>query len=858
MPYAAGGSPSAWKTYSYDGLGRTLTSQLPDGASTTHYAYAGNQTTVTDPAGKWKTFTSDVPGNLVTVTEPDACVTANTYTTSYTYDWMKHLTGVSMPRANVSYTGTTCSEPGGLTTQTRTFVYDSAGRLYSATNPENGTVTYTYNSDNTLQNKHDAKGQDTVYTYDPLKRVTMVQRFPTGSTHAEDQCGREVYTYDTNPVNSTFSQYSYGRLTTAQYGCPVLEIIGGSWYGNTFPSSYVDMYSYHPAGGVTAKQTIYHAIFTDPTYGIQTTSSGSLEADYTYDSAGRMATLVNPAMPFWDIVYDPYGNAYYGDLCTLSYSYDAMGRPSGAHNVPTYGGCNYTWVQGVTYDFAGRMTAMQELNPWTVYSFLGASYSYESRSYNVNGQLSSMNGIQYVYSATQNNGQITQAIDGISGETISYQYDALKRLISAASSPTSGSTPTAWTQTYQYDGFGNLGPAGVNAATNRLAGPAYDANGNLLGGLAAMTYDVANRVTTASAIGGGIESYQYTPDNKRVLRTPPFNIYTPGEFTFYGGQGEKLGVFDVMAPDGSHPNLWFEAKGMTLWFAGRKVEDWAGAYGGGVDDTVPLVPDRLGSNRANGARYHPYGDEITSTGNNHTKFATYTRDGYTGQDYAEQRYYMPGWGRFNTPDPYQASGGPSDPGSWNRYSYVLGDPINLFDPWGQAACHQDDDCQKPRPTYAPAPIISISDMILTILPSIKTVAEYDDEHPTPQVLRAQCLKGVSQDVANLKKAVNAKIAEEFKPLPNILSLSGKEAVYMAIKGAQGALGEAITTDAALGAVAGAGIGAVIGAAAAVITLPLNGPIATLSTTIADGAIDMLGKAAQDNCSDASGLPVMLQ
>ena len=60
-------------------------------------------------------------------------------------------------------------------------------------------------------------------------------------------------------------------------------------------------------------------------------------------------------------------------------------------------------------------------------------------TYNVNGQLASLGWsgsvtgtIQYGYSATQNNGQITQMVDGISGETISYQYDALKRLVSAS------------------------------------------------------------------------------------------------------------------------------------------------------------------------------------------------------------------------------------------------------------------------------------------------------------------------------------------------------------------------------------------------------------------------------------------
>ena len=88
--------------------------------------------------GKWKTFTNDVEGNLVNVTEPDPCVSTNTLSTDYSYDWMKHLTGVSMTRPNVVYLadGTTCTESGSPVAQTRTFAYDDSGRLTSATNPE--------------------------------------------------------------------------------------------------------------------------------------------------------------------------------------------------------------------------------------------------------------------------------------------------------------------------------------------------------------------------------------------------------------------------------------------------------------------------------------------------------------------------------------------------------------------------------------------------------------------------------------------------------------------------------------------------------------------------------------------------
>jgi RHS repeat-associated protein len=110
-----------------------------------------------------------------------------------------------------------------------------------------------------------------------------------------------------------------------------------------------------------------------------------------------------------------------------------------------------------------------------------------------------------------------------------------------------------------------------------------------------------------------------------------------------------------------------------VWFGGRLVQK------GG---TSVAAPDRLGSI----GRYLPYGEERTgqsgNPANGNEKFATYTRDGVTGLDYADQRWYAQGQGRFLTSDPYQASAGPGDPASWNRYAYVGGDPIGFVDPTG--------------------------------------------------------------------------------------------------------------------------------------------------------------------------------
>ena len=110
------------------------------------------------------------------------------------------------------------------------------------------------------------------------------------------------------------------------------------------------------------------------------------------------------------------------------------------------------------------------------------------------------------------------------------------------------------------------------------------------------------------------------------------------------------------------------------------------------------MTDRLGSVRANGNGerfdYYPYGEEVgQGTTQGRVKFGTYTRDD-TATDYAGQRYYGVGTGRFNTADPSTGSSAAA-PGSWNRYAYVQGDPINRYDPRGtddiNAGCAAFDD-----------------------------------------------------------------------------------------------------------------------------------------------------------------------
>src|SRR5260370_13045288 len=149
------------------------------------------------------------------------------------------------------------------------------------------------------------------------------------------------------------------------------------------------------------------------------------------------------------------------------------------------------------------------------------------------------------------------------------------------------------------------------------------------------------------------------------------------ELYFYGISGQKLGTY---RPWVYQYGVSIATVDTNLYFGSRTI----------VSRGVVVTLDRLGSNRTGGSRYFPYGEEQQVTAQDRDKFATYYRDGTTALDYAQNRYYASTLGRFTNPDPYTASVGPADPGSWNRYSYTRGDPVNRYDPEGQADCAPGD------------------------------------------------------------------------------------------------------------------------------------------------------------------------
>src|ERR1700757_2170535 len=65
------------------------------------------------------------------------------------------------------------------------------------------------------------------------------------------------------------------------------------------------------------------------------------------------------------------------------------------------------------------------------------------------------------------------------------------------------------------------------------------------------------------------------------------------------------------------------------------------------------------------------------------------RDSESGNDYFGARYYGSSMGRFLSPDPLLNSGRPTNPQTWNRYTYGLNNPLRNFDPTGLYTCSGD-------------------------------------------------------------------------------------------------------------------------------------------------------------------------
>ncbi|MDQ3649593.1 MAG: hypothetical protein M3458_04790 [Acidobacteriota bacterium] len=517
--------------------------------------------------------------------------------------------------------------------QTRSFVYDSLSRLTSATNPESGTLSYQYDANGNLTQKTDARNVTTTYTYDALNRAQT--RTYTDGTPAV------TYQYDGVGVTGGVVN-AQGRLTQM--------------------SSSVSMTSYDEFDvmGRVTRHT-------------QSTDGQTYQMSNGYDLAGNLIAQTYPS----------------GRVVTTSI--DAAGRVMGVSGQQ--GAETKTYASAISYTAHGAVSAMQLGNSLWEHTHFNVRLQPTRIGLGTSSVDTSTLQLDYAYGAANNNGNVaSQTITIPGGPTLvqSYTYDALNRLEVAQENGGS------WQQRFIYDRYGNrtfdaanttanvLGEnPDISPANNRIVARAgehyrYDAAGNLDRDMAnnAYGYDAENRQVSYS--GGA--SYAYDGDGRRVKKVA----------------GVVTTVFVYNA-------------------AGQLAAEYTANGATSVGGTSYLTADTLGSPRvvtdANGGvksrhDYLPFGEELQAAVGGRTpeqgysqsdsvrqKFTGYERDGETQLDYAQARYYSSRQGRFTSVDPLMRSARLSSPQTFNRYSYVLNNPLSLTDPTGlQGQCPQGQKC----------------------------------------------------------------------------------------------------------------------------------------------------------------------
>jgi RHS repeat-associated protein len=305
----------------------------------------------------------------------------------------------------------------------------------------------------------------------------------------------------------------------------------------------------------------------------------------------------------------------------------------------------------------------------------------------------------YVDGNGHNNGNvmsITNVID--STRTQNFTYDYLNRLSTAQTASTHATSPTnCWAETYTYDAVGNLLSLGPNTTNqspyigcvqesgftnamtgnNQISGFCYDASGNLLKQGAApcpsptYVYNAENQLTSTAGV-----TYTYDGDGKRVMKSS-------GMIYWYGTNSDPLVETDLS-------NNFLAA---YLFLNGKRVGRHLP-----TNEVDLYFADALGSSRFvnslagwNVSDFYPFGGErVIYTGTlNHYKFTGKERDSESGLDNFGARYDSSQYGRFMSPDPGNAGADPTNPQSWNMYSYVLNNPLSNTDPSG--LCSKGDD-----------------------------------------------------------------------------------------------------------------------------------------------------------------------
>lgn len=467
-PYRVGSESPVFSTATYDTLGRTTRMTAPDGSFTETYynekdfdasdsyvpqrpsvasSSPGETTLVRDAWGRERWGRTDSSGRLVEVVEPNpggnGSVASGGLVTKYVYNTLGNLITIN-------------SMSGAQVEQTRSFAYDSLGRLtaqklaeVSATLDSAGIYqssggawsdVFAYDNRSNLTSRTDARGVKTVYSYfiggdpnqpDPLNRLQSVSWDTSGFGDTGNPilaAATVTYQYRTKASPSDLKDVT--QLTTV-----------------TAAGVSTESYAYDTEGRVSSK-----------TLTLTSRSSYPFLTDYIYDSLDRAKDVLYPA---------EYSNGT-APRKIVHHDYDIASRLTGL----TYD--SQSFASNIVYNAASQTTS---LSVGTGTNQVNESYSYNAQTGLLDNQTvargaTTLLNLSYDYAGAngKRTGQLTKILNNLNhSKDRGYTYDALGRLVQA----TGGPSGSLWTQTYSYDRYGNrtsVTSSGYSAKNGRGAG----------------------------------------------------------------------------------------------------------------------------------------------------------------------------------------------------------------------------------------------------------------------------------------------------------------------------------------------------------------------------------------------------
>lgn len=671
--------------YTYDYLGRRLTSKDPNGNISTYtYDTAGNVLTETDAEGNVTSFSYDLAGRLISQTD------AMGNTSKFYYDGLSRKIKEELPldeRTSVSK----------IYYDKNSNVIKQAVQNNSSENEESFKITeFKYDSmGNTIASIGRSEDGDSVVQYEynkanqPIKMITGLSEYsenPTDGnvtsyeytdgmlTKITDPLGQsETYTYDflgnidsKEDRNGNVFGYKYNVYGVTEYTTSEYNHMNDTWM-------LIGRITEYDSFGRVAKKAEYYD------------NMGTDEISYTYDSFGRLIseTQENTKKEY---TYDLNNNL-------TSYTLKENDEIK-TQNTYTYNSLNQLTNQTIDdkmviyqYNPVGSLISKKTGNMETLYEYNQGQLV--TKVTNKNGE-NEYNSYSYTYSIDGTRiGEIGS--DGVSKK---YTYNNLGRLTEEVIK----NNRTTYEKKYVYDANGNrIRSLYDNTryeydANNRLIREyegdmfiiyTYDPNGNLCaknGGMysgegttditidekgyrtSIYEYDIYNRLEGVVTDGVYTE-YTYGADNLRKSKT------VNGVTTGYVWNNENL----VAETDGEAIRKIhsYTLDGITMTTDnGSDIFYLKNAHG-----DVTALTDSTGTITRN-YQFDAFGNQLTQNidDTNPFRYAGEYFDQESEMIYLRNRYYNTEIGRFITEDPIRDG--------LNWYVYCNNNPINFIDPLG--------------------------------------------------------------------------------------------------------------------------------------------------------------------------------